>query len=242
MFPGNNSIESQQAQGPLDKKIEPVSLVNMITERFRQSIANGTFKPGEHVNEKQLAEKMGVSRGTLREAIRSLVGEGLLEKLPNYSSRVRILSPEKAVEIITLRAELEGFAARLLSQRLTPKKTDKLQQICKNLNEAARANNKPSFSHWDYLLHKTIVEMSEHELLYEAWIKISAWIQLMFVSENHTEEELITNAINHKKIIDAILSGDEHKAEDIMKEDLLEQPELLRALKVMRELSSDKPE
>ncbi len=137
MFPKNNSVKTQQAQGPLDTQVEPVSLVNIIVERFRQSIANGAFKPGEHVNEIQLAEKMGVSRGTLREAIRILIGEGLLEKLPNHSSRVRILSPEKAREIVTLQAELEGFAARLLSQKLTPEKIDGLQRICENLIEAA---------------------------------------------------------------------------------------------------------
>ena len=227
-------------QVPLDEKIEPVSLVNIIVNRFRQSIANGAFKPGEHVNELQLAEKMGVSRGTLREAIRILIGEGLLEKLPNYSSRVRILSPGKAGEIVTLRAELEGFAARLLSQKLTPEKTDRLNQICNNLIEAAQANDKPSFSHWDYLLHQTIVEMSEHELLLEAWKKIGAWIQLMFNSEVHTEQELITNAVNHQNIIDAILSGDEHQAEEVIKKDLLEQPELLRTLTNAEEASSGK--
>jgi len=241
MAPRNNSIVTQQTQVPIDNKVEPVSLVNIIVERFRQSIANGAFKPGEHVNEVQLAEKMGVSRNTLREAIRILIGEGLLEKLPNSSSRVRILTAAKAAEIVTLRAELEGFAARLLSQKLTTEKIDKLQQICENLIEAAQANNDLSFSHWDYLLHQTIVEMSEHELLFETWVKIGAWIQLMFISENHTEQELITNAINHKNIIDAILSGDEHKAEETIKKDLLDQPELLRSLMLTREISSDKP-
>jgi|GEM_PF-1544418 DNA-binding GntR family transcriptional regulator len=241
MAPRDNSIVTQQTQVPLDNKVEPVSLVNIIVERFRQSIANGTFKPGENVNEVQLAEKMGVSRNTLREAIRILIGEGLLEKLPNYSSRVRILSPGKAGEILTLRAELEGFAARLLSQKLTPEKIDRLQKIWENLFEAAQANNQSSFSHWDFMLHQTIVEMSEHGLLCEAWLKIGAWIQLMFVSEIHTEEEMITNAINHKSIIDAILSGDEHKAEETIKKDLLDQPELLRSLKFTREKSSDQP-
>ncbi len=171
MLPRDKSNVTQQAQVPLDNKVEPVSLVNIIVERFRQSISNGTFKPGENVNEVQLAEKMGVSRNTLREAIRILIGEGLLEKLPNYSSRVRILSPEKASEILTLRAELEGFAARLLSQKLTPEKIDRLQKIWENLFEAAQANNQPSFSHWDFILHQTIVEMSEHGLLWETWLK-----------------------------------------------------------------------
>lgn len=63
----------------------------------------------------------------------------------------------------------------------------------------------------------------------------------MFVSEIHTEEEMITNAINHKSIINAILSGDQCKAEETIKKDLLDQPELLRSLKFTREKFSNQP-
>jgi DNA-binding GntR family transcriptional regulator len=64
----------------------------------------------------------------------------------------------------------------------------------------------------------------------------------MFNSEVHTEQELITNAVNHKNIIDAILSGDERQAEETIKKDLLEQPELLRTLTFAGEASSGKME
>jgi DNA-binding GntR family transcriptional regulator len=230
---------SRSPQGILDTQIEPVSLVNSIADRFRQSIANGTFRPGEFVNESQFAEKLGVSRGTLREAIRILVAEGLLEKLPNRSSRVSILSSGKAWEIITLRAELEGFAARLLSQKLTPEKTERLRSICQKITEAAQANDGPSFLTLDYLLHQTILELSGHELLLEAWLRIAAWIRLMFASEVHSREELITNAINHQRIIEAIISGDQNQAEEVIKQDLLDQPELWRALKSMTDKPAD---
>src|SRR5512145_2328085 len=78
----------------LDVPVEPLSLVNEIAERFRQAVVKGTLKPGDVINESQMRERLGVARGTLREAIRILIGEGLLEKLPNRAARVRLLTAE----------------------------------------------------------------------------------------------------------------------------------------------------
>ncbi len=221
---------SNKEDVPLDAPIESVSLVKSIVERFRQAIASGAFKPGEQVNESHMAEKLGVSRGTLREAIRILISEGLLEKMPNRSSRVRILSPEKAWEIVTLRAELEGFSARLLAQRLTEEKITRLQGIYQKFEDAARTNDIPSLMYWDFMLHQTIVELSEHELLYDTWLKVSTWIRLMFSMEVYATDELIPTAMKHKVIVDAVISGDPEKAEQTLKKDLLYQPELERSL------------
>jgi DNA-binding GntR family transcriptional regulator len=223
------SSPDELAKDLLAVPIEPVSLVNDIAERFRQSVVNGTLKPGEEINELQLAERLGVSRGTLREAIRILIGEGLLEKLPNRTSRVRTLSPDKAWEIMTARAVIEGFAARALSQRLTSEKLEQLRGIWQHLYDAALANDHASFLHWDFGFHQAIMEMSGHEVLFETWTKISAWIRLMFASEAHNPEELVANALNHKSIIDAIATGDPDVAEEKLKTDLLDQQELRRA-------------
>ena len=217
-----------QAEDLLATPVKPVSLVTDIAERFRESVVNGTLKPGEEINESHLAERLGVSRGTLREAIRILIGEGLLEKLPNRTSRVRMLSPDKAWEIMTARAIIEGFAARVLAERLTPEKLERLHSIWQHLYEAASANDRASFSHWDFALHQAIMEMSGHEVLFETWTKISAWIRLMFASEDYSPEEMLANALNHKQVIDAIAAGDPYVAEEKLKADLLDQHELKR--------------
>jgi DNA-binding GntR family transcriptional regulator len=217
-----------QAKDLLATPVKPVSLVTDIAERFRESVVNGTLKPCEEINESQLAERLGVSRGTLREAIRILIGEGLLEKLPNRTSRVRMLSPDKAWEIMTARAIIEGFAARVLAERLTPEKLERLHSIWQRFYEAASANDRASFSHWDFALHQAIMEMSGHEVLFETWTKISAWIRLMFASEDYSPEEMLANALNHKQVIDAIAAGDPYVAEEKLKADLLDQHELKR--------------
>ncbi len=219
---------SDQNGDLLTAPVQPVSLVNFVAERFRRSVINGSLKPGEEINESQLAERMSVSRGTLREAIRILVGEGLLEKLPNRKARVRTLSPTKFWEIMTTRAIIEGFAARLLAQRLTPEKLARLNEIWEQIYRAAEANDRALFSDWDFAFHQAIMEMSGHELLLETWSKISAWILLMFATQEHTSADMMPNALNHKKIIEAIATGDPEIAETKLKTDLLDQPEYQR--------------
>lgn len=212
----------------LDVPVEPLSLVNEIAERVRRAVINGTLKPGDVINESQMTERLGVARGTLREAIRILIGEGLLEKLPNRASRVRLLTAETIWEIMTTRAVIEGFGARVLAERITPEKVQRLLAISEQMHRAAIAEDASAFIHWDFLLHRAIMELSGHRILFETWTKMSAWVRLMFASEHHYPDEMLTNALNHKRIVEAIATGDPDIAEARLNADLLEQSELER--------------
>jgi DNA-binding GntR family transcriptional regulator len=225
----------------LSAPLAPVSLVNEIAERVRQAVINGSLKPGDEINESQLSERLGVARGTLREAVRVLTSEGLLVKLPNRASSVRELSAERIWEIMTARAVVEGFGARVLAQRLTPQKVALLNSIWERLDSAAQANDRASFVNWDLRLHQTIMALSGHEVLYDTWTKMSAWIRLMFASEEFTAADLLANAASHKAVIEAIASGDAELAEARLKADLLDQKELARFTELAAILSGPHP-
>ncbi len=212
----------------LGRPIAPVSLVNDIAERFRLAVIGGSLRPGDEINESQLAERLGVARGTLREAVRILIGEGLLEKLPNRASRVRKLSPEKIWEIMTARAVIEGFGARVLAERITPEQVRTLNEIWEGLDAAAQTKDGAEFVHWDFRLHEAIMRLSGHEVLFETWTRMSAWVRLMFATEEFLPNELVANAATHKAIIDAIAGGNPDLAEARLKADLLNQKELER--------------
>ncbi len=225
----------------LSAPMAPVSLVNEIAERVRQAVINGSLKPGDEINESQLSERLGVARGTLREAVRILTSEGLLVKLPNRASTVRTLSAERIWEIMTARAVVEGFGARVLAQRLTPQKVDLLNRIWQALAAAAKTNDRAGYVHWDFRLHQTIMELSGHQVLHETWTKMSAWIRLMFASETFTAADLLENAASHRAFLDAIVSGDAELAEARLKADLLDQRELARFTGLAGVLSGSQP-
>lgn len=224
--PQNGSHDS------LTAPLAPTSLVNEIAERIRRAVINGSLRPGDEINESHLAEQMGVARGTLREAVRLLTSEGLLVKLPNRASMVRTLSAERIWEIMTARAVIESYGARVLAQRLTPQKAAILVGIWHQMAAAAEANDSTNYAQWDFRLHQMIMELSGHHVLLEAWTRMSAWIRLMFASETYTAADLLANMASHRAFLDAILIGDGELAEARLKADLLDQRELTRFMEL----------
>jgi DNA-binding GntR family transcriptional regulator len=204
----------------LGSPIARVSLVGDVAARLRKSIVGSILKPGDPIVESQLAERLGVSRGTIREAVRLLAGEGLLIKNPNAIARVADLTPEKAWEVYSMRVVLEGFAARLLAQRLLPAQLARLNDIWRRMMDAADSSDRASFSDWDFALHEAIVELSGHETLIESWRRLGAWISLAFAVQDYAPEMLRRNALDHRRVIDAIASGDAAEAERVTKQDL----------------------
>src|SRR5689334_20370456 len=96
---------------------ERKSLGQEVAALIKQAIAEGALAPGERIVESKLAQELGLSLTPVREAVRELVGEGILTISPNRGPSVRVLSPEDAFELYSLRAMLEGLAIRLAITR-----------------------------------------------------------------------------------------------------------------------------
>ena len=97
-----------------------------VAERLRLLIDSGELAPGTRLNENELCQNMGVSRTPLREAIRSLATEGLVELQPNRGAIVSIVSQDDVTEILPIMASLEGLGGRLAAVQMH---TDQIKQI-----------------------------------------------------------------------------------------------------------------
>ena len=106
-------------------------------ERLRESIVNQFFAPGERLVERELCELTGVSRTSVREALRQLESEGLIESVPNRGPVVTLLSVEDATRIYEVREALEGLAARLFVRRASDELTQALVRAGRDLIAAA---------------------------------------------------------------------------------------------------------
>lgn len=110
-------------------------------ERLRESILNQFFAPGERLIERELCELTGVSRTSVREALRQLESEGLIETIPNRGPVVTSLSLEDAMQIYEVREALEGLAARLFVKRASDELVDALARAGEEMIEAAVEGN-----------------------------------------------------------------------------------------------------
>ncbi|WP_294940657.1 GntR family transcriptional regulator [Tardiphaga sp.] len=112
-----------------------------IVEKLRGAIADGMFKPGDRLIEANLCEMLGVSRPSIREALRSLEAERLVSIIPNRGPQIPVLTRDHAADIYKVRALLESEAAFIAAKRATPDDLKLLRGALAAFGRAVRSND-----------------------------------------------------------------------------------------------------
>jgi DNA-binding GntR family transcriptional regulator/transposase len=119
-------------------KVTPQTVLLQTTVKLREAIMQGQFAPGERLVELSLCEQIGVSRTTVREALRKLESERLVTNVPNRGPSVAVISPADADQIYHVRKLLEGEAAALFAELASPAEIDALDQALRSFNDAVK--------------------------------------------------------------------------------------------------------
>jgi DNA-binding GntR family transcriptional regulator len=122
----------------LDLRISPRTVQQEVVEKLRLAILSGMFQPGNRLIESQLCDSLGVSRPSLREALRSLQAERLIEIVPNRGPRIPVLSWRDAEEIYEVRELLEGEAAARCATSISQEDIEALSDRLEAFRRAAR--------------------------------------------------------------------------------------------------------
>jgi DNA-binding GntR family transcriptional regulator len=126
---------------PTHLKILPVTVTGQAVSKLRDAILSGTFKPGERLLEQNLCEWMGVSRTSVREALRRLEAERLITMTPNRGPSVTEITREEAESIYKVRALLEGEAAALFADKATPAQLAEMKMALADFDRAVAMND-----------------------------------------------------------------------------------------------------
>lgn len=121
-----------------DARLVPVTRVaapvrEQMLDQLRSAILDRRFPPGTRLNERQIARDTGVSRTTIREALRELAADGLVETVPNRGAVVAEISHDEAAEIYLVRAMLEGVAGRQFTERASTAQVQELRRAFEEL-------------------------------------------------------------------------------------------------------------
>lgn len=185
------------------------SLPTEVAGLIRSLIVSGKLGSGERVVETRIARELGVGQATVREALASLAGEGLVQHRPNRGYCVNQLSVEEIDQIFLLRQEWEVLAVRLAIERRRKWSGEALVEAIKELHQAAAARDVVTyFSHDDLNFHKTLWELSGNTFLVQALCRITipVFAFCMIHRIRHLEIDLPENACLHEVIVDALLS------------------------------------
>ena len=188
------------------KQIENIPLRQRIADILREAILSGEFKPGQALTEAGIAEQLKVSRAPVREAMRVLAKEALIESIPYKGTTVRSLTPRDVEEVYSLREQLEAFAIHRIIDNgadLSP-----LEGICRQMLAAAALGNMHEVSLEDERFHKTVIQLAQHDLLSSFWNTLSLRVRQIMALRNAQNQNPLEVAGNHPPIVDALRRRD----------------------------------
>ena len=187
-----------------------------VAERLRVGIDSGELAPGARLNEVELCNDMGVSRTPLREAIRSLATEGLVELQPNRGAIVSVVSSEDVTEILPILASLEGLGGRLAAVNMKSEKILQVRNIHNQMISHYRNGAVDDYFETNRLIHELITEGSGNQTLVDTINNLSAKVRRARFSAHMTQESWAKAVAEHEEMIDALESRDSNRLESVL--------------------------
>jgi len=192
-------------------------LREVVFNSIRGAIISGVLKPGERLMEVQLAEKMGVSRTPIREAIRKLELEGLVVMIARKGAYVADLSIKNITDVLEVRAVLEGLASGLAALRMTEEEIKDLELTARHFEQAMNSNDVEGVIQTDIEFHEKIFKATRNEKLLQLTNSLMEQVQrfrVMYLNKAIKSTNLIKE---HYKIAEAISKRNREMAENISK-------------------------
>ena len=182
-----------------------------VADKLREAILRGQLKPGQKLDQNEIAELLNVSRSPIREALRTLAAEGLVEVYPHRGAVVAELSPEEFEEFSIIRVVLEGMAARLAAPHIDDERIALLKDILTELD------NTTDLDRWVELnrrFHNTIYQ-AVHRPRLLSFIENLRITMTPYIRQYITSDEHLNAArIGHRRILEACIERDDKRTQD----------------------------
>jgi GntR family transcriptional regulator of gluconate operon len=203
--------------------VQSEALWERVVEALRRAIVIGELPPGSHLKEPVLAQRFGVSRLPVREAIAQLDREGLVRIEPRRGAFVIGVSEEDIDDIYECRLMLETLAVRRTALRVTGQSLAELEGFVQQMHSAVAAGQPQLFATADMSFHRRIVTLSGNRALASAWEPVAPLIEtILGISDTTISSAELPGAVEgHSKIIRALERRDAAEAEDLLRVHLL---------------------
>ena len=158
---------------------KPDTLRHQVEKHLREAIMSGSLAPGQRLVERELCEAMGVSRPSLREALRKLEAERLIQIIPHRGPVVSAVTEKEAVELYALRALLEGYAVHQFTSLATKPLLEELRQAVKSLQRQAKSGNRENLLRAKQMFYEVLLRGCGNSLISEVLMMLLSRINLL---------------------------------------------------------------
>jgi DNA-binding GntR family transcriptional regulator len=190
--------------------IARTSLHSEVTARLRSLIVESQIKPGERVPELEISKELGVSRTPIREALKVLASEGLVELLPLRGAVVKSFSPKDAADMLEVMGMLESFAAQKAC-KADQKRIDRVLAMHEKMKALFVKGKRPEYFDLNQKIHDAMVEMADNESLVMVHQTLSKRMRSLRYSGNSTPDNWRGALDDHEEIAQALAQRDVKK-------------------------------
>ncbi len=211
-------------------KIRAKTLHQEVITQIRELIRKGNLVRGQKIDEQHLSELMGVSRTPVREALRVLHSEGIVDLIPHKGAYVTQLKIEEIRDLFEVMSVLEGTCARLAAQQMTREDLKKIESLHRNLEKHFAKKNHEAYLETNQYLHVLIQELSGNTVLNDVLNGLRQKILLYRHRQLYYKDRFAESMQEHRQILEALQNRDPSLAESGMRTHLMNQCEALITL------------
>jgi DNA-binding GntR family transcriptional regulator len=205
-------------------------LHDTVVDHLRKLIVESVFAPGAKLNERELCETMGISRTPLREALKVLAVDGLIELSPNRGASVYKMSREEIWETFEFVGGLEAMAGELACERITPEEVTAIKALHHAMLECKAQNDLPGYYSNNQAIHNRITEAARNSVLLETYLSMNRRLQALRLRSNVVPTKWDQAVDEHWQMIDALDARDGKRLGSILKQHLLDKRASVLAL------------
>lgn len=196
---------------------EYLPLRDVVFNTLREAILRGDLEPGERLMEIALANRLGVSRTPIREAIRKLELEGLVVMIPRRGAQVASITKKDLQDVLEVRSSLEVLATELACERITPEQLDSLKSALSRFESVLGNSDVSVIARADVDFHDVIFESTNNARLVQILNNLREQMyryRLEYLKDFSSHGQLLEE---HKRLVEAIAAHDRQKAVEIIK-------------------------
>ena len=194
----------------------PTLVRDHAVEKLRDAIAQGYYKPGTRLVERELCEALGVSRTSVREAMRQLQAENLVTVGPRRNISVTVLSPGDAEDIYLLREMIESAAIRRMVERRDPAMVKELTGIWKNMQKAISRNDLPTLAGMASNFTEAVLRGSGSKVIFDTGMQLLKRVSYLRLASMSEPGRLEGGMDEWNAVMDAVEQGDANAAAEAM--------------------------
>lgn len=184
------------------------SLHEQAASRLRQLLVEGRIAPGAKLNERELAEELNVSRTPLREAIKQLAAEGLVELLPNRGAIAVALTEQDILDTFEVMAGLEAQSGELAAERITDSELAEIKAMHYEMMAAYTRRDLPAYYRLNALIHQAINNAAKNPVLSALYKQVNSRLQALRFRSNQDGEKWRVAVEQHEQMVQALSQRD----------------------------------